>query len=89
MGRARKEETVTALVEVHRIERSILWIRGQRVMLDADLAILYRVPTKVLNQAVRRNRDRFPKDFTPSCPGGLTRWRSDTTVGSPRSSPPS
>jgi len=51
------------LVAVHRIERSILWIRGQRVMLDADLAFLYGVPTKVLNQAVRRNRERFPKDF--------------------------
>jgi hypothetical protein len=51
------------LVAVHRIERSILWIRGQRVMLDADLAFLYGVPTKVLNQAVRRNRERFPGDF--------------------------
>ena len=63
MGRARREEPATELVAVHRIERSILWIRGQRVMLDADLAFLYGVPTKVLNQAVRRNRERFPKDF--------------------------
>jgi ORF6N domain len=63
MGRARREEPPTALIEVYRIERSILWIRGQRVMLDADLAFLYGVPTKVLNQAVRRNRERFPKDF--------------------------
>jgi len=63
MGRARKEESTMELIAVHRIERSILWIRAQRVMLDADLALLYGVPTKVLNQAVRRNRERFPKDF--------------------------
>jgi ORF6N domain-containing protein len=63
MDRSRREEPTTALVETHRIERSILWIRGQRIMLDADLAFLYGVPTKALNQAVRRNRDRFPKDF--------------------------
>lgn len=63
MGRARKEESAAELVAVHRIERAILWIRGQRVMLDTDLAFLYGVPTKVLNQAVRRNRERFPKDF--------------------------
>jgi hypothetical protein len=45
------------------IERSILTIRGERVMLDADLAALYGVETKALNQAVRRNLDRFPLDF--------------------------
>ena len=38
-------------------------VRGQRVMIDADLAELYGVPTKVLNQAVKRNLDRFPDDF--------------------------
>jgi hypothetical protein len=48
---------------VETIERSILSIRDHRVMLDADLADLYRVPTKVLNQAVKRNKDRFPPDF--------------------------
>ncbi len=41
----------------------ILVLRGNRVMLDADLADLYGVPTKVLVQAVKRNRDRFPPDF--------------------------
>jgi hypothetical protein len=45
------------------IERRIYLIRGQKVMIDADLAELYQVPTKALNQAVRRNLDRFPKDF--------------------------
>ena len=43
--------------------RSILSIRGQRVMLDADMAALYGASTRVLNQAVKRNRERFPEDF--------------------------
>ena len=60
---ARKPKEETELVAVPRIERSILWIRGQRVMLDTDLADLYGVPTKVLNQAVKRNKERFPPDF--------------------------
>jgi hypothetical protein len=46
-----------------RIERQILLIRGQKVMLDADLAGLYGVTTKRLNEQVKRNRDRFPEDF--------------------------
>jgi hypothetical protein len=45
------------------IERRIYFIRGHKVMLDADLADLYQVPTKVFNQAVRRNKARFPADF--------------------------
>jgi hypothetical protein len=45
------------------IERKIYLIRGCKVMLDSDLAELYEVPTKALNQAVRRNLDRFPPDF--------------------------
>jgi len=45
------------------IERQIHLIRGQKVMLDADLAALYEVPTRVLNQAVRRNLDSSPGDF--------------------------
>ena len=52
-----------ALVPSGRIERSILLIRGQKVMLDRDLARLYGVETRALNQAVRRNIDRFPEDF--------------------------
>ena len=44
-------------------ERAILMVRGDRVMLDADLAELYGVTTKALNQAVRRNERRFPPDF--------------------------
>ena len=51
------------LVPVEIIERKIYLIRGSKVMLDSDLATLYQVPTKALNQAVRRNLDRFPTDF--------------------------
>jgi len=46
-----------------KIERSILFVRGERVILDADLAALYGVATKRLNEQVRRNIDRFPDDF--------------------------
>jgi hypothetical protein len=46
-----------------RVERRILLIRGQNVILDFDLAELYGVETRALKQAVRRNRDRFPADF--------------------------
>lgn len=49
--------------DILQIENMIYIIRGQRVMLDSDLANLYEVETKVLNQAVKRNLDRFPEDF--------------------------
>jgi hypothetical protein len=52
-----------SLAPVLRVESRILVIRGQKVMIDADLAELYGVPTKALNQAVKRNADRFPADF--------------------------
>jgi len=45
------------------IESMILTVRGQRVMLDSDLASIYGVPTKRLNEQFKRNRDRFPEDF--------------------------
>ena len=51
------------LIPVERIDSAILEIRGQKVMLDADLAVLYGVTTKALNQAVKRNRRRFPEGF--------------------------
>lgn len=50
-------------INLSKIENMIYVVRGQKVMLDSDLAELYEVETKVLNQAVRRNLDRFPKDF--------------------------
>lgn len=53
----------TPTVSMNGIERRILNIRGHRVMLDADLAKLYGVPTRRLNEQVRRNIERFPSDF--------------------------
>jgi hypothetical protein len=53
----------TKLILVDQIELLIHDVRGQKILLDSDLAALYGVPTKVLNQAVRRNLDRFPADF--------------------------
>jgi hypothetical protein len=53
----------TAPVPVEHIAQSILILRGQKVLLDADLAALYGVATKVLVQAVKRNLERFPEDF--------------------------
>lgn len=55
--------TEQILIPVERIERAILALRGNRVLLDADLAVLYGVETKALNRAVLRNRERFPADF--------------------------
>ena len=55
--------TRTVLMKPERIERKVLRLRGQNVMLDQDLAALYGVRVKVLNQAVKRNRERFPPDF--------------------------
>jgi ORF6N domain len=58
-----KKRASARVATIDEIERSIHVIRGQRVMLDADLAALYGVPTGVLNQQVTRNRERFPTDF--------------------------
>lgn len=55
-----KTDTVTPTLH---IESRILMIRGQKVMIDADLATLYGVPTKRLNEQVKRNAERFPADF--------------------------
>ncbi len=51
------------IIPIERIAASIYVVRGQKIMLDADLAVLYGVETKVLNQAVRRNIERLPEDF--------------------------
>ena len=58
-----KETEAAALVVTEHISRQILVVRGQKVMIDADLAALYDVPTKRLNQQVKRNAERIPKDF--------------------------
>ena len=50
-------------MELQTIQNKIYEIRGQRVMLDFDLATMYQVETRALKQGVRRNIDRFPEDF--------------------------
>jgi hypothetical protein len=72
------------LIPVGRIAQSIHCVRGQKVMLDADLAALYEVPTGQLNRAVKRNLSRFPSDFMfrlnrneariLKCQIGISRW---------------
>jgi hypothetical protein len=52
-----------SLISQDRIEKSVLFLRGEKVLLDSDLAEFYGVTTKALNQAVKRNSDRFPADF--------------------------
>jgi len=52
-----------AILSVERVESRILLVRGRKVMLDSDLAELYGVGTKRLNEQVKRNRSRFPSDF--------------------------
>jgi len=57
---AKKE---TSLVLVDQVQSKILFMRGEKVILDSDLAALYGVPTKRLNEQVKRNKERFPPDF--------------------------
>lgn len=54
----------SAILPEETIQSKIFLIRGEKVMIDRDLAVLYGVETRVLNQAVTRNHDRFPLDFT-------------------------
>ena len=57
------DPTEDQIIPLERIEKRIFLIRGQKVMLDQDLADLYEVPTRRLNEQVRRNPKRFPSDF--------------------------
>ena len=57
------QEDQTSIIPVERIERTIYLIRGQKVMLDFDLAELYGTENRLLKRAVRRNIERFPSDF--------------------------
>ncbi len=66
------------------MEALIHVIRGQKVMLDSDLARLYEVPTKAFNQAVRRNVERFPEDFAfQLSKSELEHWRSQIVTSNP------
>ena len=51
------------IIPIERVVQSIRWIRGQKVLLDSDLAVLYGVTTGNLNKAVKRNAERLPTDF--------------------------
>ena len=74
----------TPLVPTEVIERRIYIIRRQKVMLDRDLAELYGVATKVFNQAVSRNRDRFPEDFMFQLDKQeFENWRSQIMTSNP------
>lgn len=69
---------------IERIENRILFIRGLKVLLDADLASLYGVQTRVLNQAVKRNAERFPADFMFQLSAKeLEDWRSQVVISNP------
>jgi hypothetical protein len=73
-------------VPVEIIIRRIYAIRGQKVMLDFNLAELYEVPTFRLNEAVKRNRDRFPTDFMfQLSKEELENWRSQIAISNPGS----
>ncbi len=61
--RKRTAKAAKVAIRSEALERRILMLRGLRVILDSDLAMLYEVETRALNQAVRRNRERFPDDF--------------------------
>ncbi len=79
----KEEEKTHGLVPIERIQHAILQMRGQNVILDRDLAVLYGVPTKVLKQAVRRNLARFPDDFMfVLSPLEFSVWRSQFVTSS-------
>ncbi|MGD0266147.1 MAG: ORF6N domain-containing protein [Candidatus Methylomirabilota bacterium] len=63
MASRTKRVLAASAIPTKRIEQAILLIRGEKVMLDVDLAELYGVPTKVLVQSLKRNAERFPPDF--------------------------
>jgi hypothetical protein len=73
-----------AVIPVERIANRIYLIRGEKVMLDSDLAELYGVETRTLVQAVKRNSDRFPDDFMfQFSEEELENWRSQIVMSNP------
>jgi hypothetical protein len=84
MARRKTTHPATSVIPAERIERSILVIRGEKVLLDRDLADLYQVETRVLIQAVKRNIGRFPSDFMfQLSTEELERWRSQFVMSNP------
>ena len=73
-----------APLPIERIENRILFVRGQKVLLDTDLAGLYGVETRALNQAVKRNLERFPADFMFRLSAKeFESWRSQIVMSKP------
>lgn len=71
-------------VPIEHIDSRILLVRGHKVLIDADLAALYGVETRVLNQAVKRNPERFPADFMFQLSAKeLEAWRSQVVMSNP------
>jgi len=68
------------IIPIERIAQSIYRFRGQKVMLDFDLATLYGVETRILNQAVKRNHERFPPDFMFLTPAEVRFLRSHLSI---------
>jgi hypothetical protein len=84
MGAMSKKRSTAPPVTSDEIQRMVRVVRGQRVMLDFDLARLYGVPTSALNQAVRRNADRFPEDFAyPLTQQEFTGLMSQSVISKP------
>ena len=80
----KSKQLTRSLAPTRPVENLIRLIRGQKVLLDADLAALYGVPTKVFNQAVQRNLDRFPEDFMfQLSKAELKNWRSQFVTTNP------
>ncbi len=72
-------------ISAERIAKAILLVRGEKVMLDRDLAALYGVEPRVLVQAVKRNLRRFPPDFMfQFSPGEMEQWRSHFVMSNPK-----
>lgn len=86
MAKVTKTPTHALAVVPRPVESMIQFIRGQKVILDSDLAALYEVPTKALNQSVRRNLDRFPEDFAfQLTKPELENWKSQIVTSNPAS----
>jgi phage regulator Rha-like protein len=83
-GKTKRSQIVTASDFSRPVEQLIHVIRGQKVMIDSDLAALYGVPTKALKQAVRRNMERFPEDFAfQLSKAEMENWRSQIVTSNP------
>ena len=84
MAKKASQGTRGAMIPAERIDRAILLVRGQKILLDRDLAELYEVETRVLVQAVKRNIDRFPADFMFRLSAEeFANWRSQVVISNP------